>query len=133
MTYVNLQTLLLHIALTVLITYVYTYTFGVGIHQGTLTPIVKNPKDAVPPEGLIEALERLCADKRNIVYIISGRDGSFLQKHLGSISGLGMSAEHGCFLREPGGKEWIDLTENIDMSWMDDVEEIFKCWFTFYC
>ncbi|KNZ48758.1 trehalose-phosphatase [Puccinia sorghi] len=99
-----------------------TYSFD----HGTLTPIVKNPKDAVPPEGLIEALERLCADKRNIVYIISGRDGSFLQKHLGSISGLGMSAEHGCFLREPGGKEWIDLTENIDMSWMDDVEEIFK-------
>jgi len=95
-------------------------------YDGTLTPIVKNPKDAVPPEGLIEALERLCADERNIVYIISGRDGSFLQKHLGSISGLGMSAEHGCFLREPGGKEWIDLTENIDMSWMDDVEEIFK-------
>jgi trehalose 6-phosphate synthase/phosphatase len=76
---------------------------------------------------LIEALERLCADERNIVYIISGRDGSFLQKHLGSIAGLGMSAEHGCFLREPGAKEWIDLTENIDMSWMDDVEEIFKC------
>ncbi|WAR61527.1 hypothetical protein PtB15_12B215 [Puccinia triticina] len=95
-------------------------------YDGTLTPIVKNPKDAVPPPGLIEALERLCADERNIVYIISGRDGSFLQKHLGAIPGLGMSAEHGCFLREPGAKEWIDLTENIDMSWMDDVEEIFK-------
>ncbi|PLW05064.1 hypothetical protein PCANC_28388 [Puccinia coronata f. sp. avenae] len=95
-------------------------------YDGTLTPIVKNPKDAVPPEGLIEALERLCADERNIVYIISGRDGSFLQKHLGAIPGLGMSAEHGCFLREPGTKDWIDLTENIDMSWMDDVEEIFK-------
>ncbi|KAA1107881.1 threalose-6-phosphate phosphatase [Puccinia graminis f. sp. tritici] len=95
-------------------------------YDGTLTPIVKNPKDAIPPPGLIDALERLCADERNIVYIISGRDGSFLQKHLGSIAGLGMSAEHGCFLREPGAKEWIDLTENIDMSWMDDVEEIFK-------
>ncbi|KAH9446026.1 hypothetical protein MJO28_012122 [Puccinia striiformis f. sp. tritici] len=95
-------------------------------YDGTLTPIVKNPKDAVPPEGLIEALGRLCADERNIVYIISGRDGSFLQQHLGSIPGLGMSAEHGCFLREPGTKDWIDLTENIEMSWMDDVEEIFK-------
>ncbi|KAI8453549.1 trehalose-phosphatase [Phakopsora pachyrhizi] len=95
-------------------------------YDGTLTPIVKNPKDAVPPEGLIEALERLCADERNIVYIISGRDGQFLQKHLGSIANLGMSAEHGCFLREPGAKEWVDLTENIDMSWMNDVEEIFK-------
>lgn len=95
-------------------------------YDGTLTPIVKNPKDAVPPEGLIEALGRLCADEKNIVYIISGRDGTFLQKHLGSIPGLGMSAEHGCFLREPGAKEWLDLTENIDMSWMDDVEEIFK-------
>lgn len=92
-----------------------------------MTPIVKNPKDAVPPPGLIEALEALCADPKNIVYIISGRDGAFLQEHLGEIKHLGMSAEHGCFLREPGMEEWIDLTEDIDMSWMDDVEEIFKC------
>lgn len=95
-------------------------------YDGTLTPIVKNPKDAVPPPGLIEALERLCADEKNIVYIISGRDAIFLQKHLGSIPALGMSAEHGCFLKEPGASEWTDLTENIDMSWMLDVEEIFK-------
>lgn len=61
------------------------------------------------------------------MYIISGRNGDFLQQHLGRIEKLGMSAEHGCFLREPGAKEWTDLTEDIDMGWMDDVEEIFKC------
>ena len=92
-----------------------------------MTPIVKNPAAAVPPPGLLDALERLCDDPHNIVYIISGRNGDFLQQHLGHIEKLGMSAEHGCFLREPGAKDWTDLTEDIDMDWMDDVEEIFRC------
>ncbi|EGG10551.1 family 20 glycosyltransferase, partial [Melampsora larici-populina 98AG31] len=95
-------------------------------YDGTLTPIVKNPKDAIPPPGLIEALNKLCSDSKNIVYIISGRDGAFLQEHLGEIKGLGMSAEHGCYLREPGSEEWIDLTVDFEMGWMNDVEEIFK-------
>ncbi|KAG0140060.1 hypothetical protein CROQUDRAFT_665689 [Cronartium quercuum f. sp. fusiforme G11] len=95
-------------------------------YDGTLTPIVKIPKDAIPLPGLIGALEKLCADEKNIVYIISGRDGAFLQEHLGGIKGLGMSAEHGCYLREPGMEDWIDLTGDIEMEWMNDVEEIFK-------
>lgn len=81
----------------------------------------------MPPPGLLDALASLCDDPRNIVYIISGRNGDFLQQHLGHIEKLGMSAEHGCFLREPGAHEWTDLTEDYDMGWMDDVEEIFKC------
>lgn len=92
-----------------------------------MTPIVKDPAAAVPPPGLLDALRALCADPQNIVYIISGRNGDFLQTHLGEIENLGMSAEHGCFLREPGHKEWVDLLEDMDMSWMADVEEIFKC------
>lgn len=60
------------------------------------------------------------------MYIISGRDGDFLTQHLGHIQGLGFSAEHGSFLREPGEKEWKNLTEHIDMSWKVDVEEIFR-------
>ena len=91
-----------------------------------MTPIVKTPSMAVPSEATLEALERLCADPKNLVYIISGRDGDFLEQHLGHIKGLGMSAEHGGFMRAPGVKTWTNFTEVLDMSWLSEVEEIFR-------
>jgi len=81
---------------------------------------------AVPTETTLEALERLAADPKNLVYIISGRDGDFLTQHLGHIKGLGMSAEHGGFMRPPGETKWTNFTEVLDMSWLQEVEEIFK-------
>ena len=91
-----------------------------------MTPIVKTPSMAVPSEATLEALERLCADPKNLVYIISGRDGDFLETHLGHIKGLGMSAEHGGFMRAPGESKWTNFTEVLDMSWLREVEEIFR-------
>lgn len=81
---------------------------------------------AVPSEATLEALELLCTDPKNLVYIISGRDGDFLTQHLGHIKGLGMSAEHGGFMRPPGETKWTNFTEVLDMSWLNEVEEIFK-------
>ncbi|KAH8914257.1 hypothetical protein BT69DRAFT_1232929, partial [Atractiella rhizophila] len=53
-------------------------------------------------------------------------DATFLDLHLGHISNLGLSAEHGCFIKLPGEKEWTNLTADIDMGWKQDVEEIFR-------
>lgn len=95
-------------------------------YDGTLAPIVKVPSMATPSEATLEALTRLTADPRNVVYIISGRDGEFLETHLGHLKGLGMSAEHGGFVRERGESEWTNFTETLDMDWMGEVHEIFK-------
>jgi trehalose 6-phosphate synthase/phosphatase len=81
---------------------------------------------AVPTEDTLTALTALAADPRNLVYIISGRDGAFLEQHLGHIRGLGMSAEHGGFIRAPGSDQWTNFTESLDMSWMNEVLEVFK-------
>src|SRR5271169_2418359 len=70
-------------------------------YDGTLTPIVKEPSAAVPTQKLLRTLRALAEDPKNAVWIISGRDQVFLEKHLGDIPGLGLSAEHGCFLRKP--------------------------------
>ncbi len=91
-----------------------------------MTPIVKTPSLAVPTTATLEALTKLAADPRNMVWIISGRDGEFLEQHLGHIENLGFSAEHGGFLRERGSKEWKNLTQSLDMTWMKDVLDIFK-------
>ncbi|KAG6906205.1 hypothetical protein DXG01_015225 [Tephrocybe rancida] len=95
-------------------------------YDGTLAPIVKTPSMAVPSPSTLEALERLSADPRNVVYIISGRDGAFLEQHLGHLRNVGFSAEHGGFVRERGSAEWVNFTENLDMEWMGEVLEIFK-------
>jgi len=95
-------------------------------YDGTLTPIVKTPSAAVPSKDTLRALEKLSADPKNVVYIISGRDGGFLDQHLGHLKQVGFSAEHGCFVREPGVTEWNNLAKSLDMSWMSEVHEIFK-------
>jgi trehalose 6-phosphate synthase/phosphatase len=81
---------------------------------------------AVPAESTLQALSKLSADPKNLVYIISGRDGEFLEQHLGHLKDVGFSAEHGGFIREPGQKDWTNFTEALDMSWMNEVYEVFK-------
>ncbi|CAG8747162.1 16774_t:CDS:2, partial [Gigaspora rosea] len=94
-------------------------------YDGTLTPIVKTPSQAVPPPEMLEALQKLTEDPKNTVWIVSGRGQNVLEEWLGSIKKLGFSAEHGCFLKYPESDKWSNLTEDIDMSWYTDVEEIF--------
>ncbi|KIJ59944.1 glycosyltransferase family 20 protein [Hydnomerulius pinastri MD-312] len=104
-------------------------------YDGTLTPIVKTPSMAVPSVDTLTALSKLTSDPKNIVYIVSGRDQQFLETHLGHIKSLGMSAEHGGFIREPAsgdekeggeGEDWVNFTEQLDMGWMEEVAEIFR-------
>ncbi|KAF8878174.1 hypothetical protein CPB84DRAFT_1817530 [Gymnopilus junonius] len=95
-------------------------------YDGTLAPIVKIPSMATPSDATLEALDKLSADPKNLVYIISGRDGAFLEQHLGHLKNVGFSAEHGGFIRERGSTEWVNFTQNLDMSWMGEVEEIFR-------
>jgi trehalose 6-phosphate synthase/phosphatase len=45
---------------------------------------------------------------------------------VGNIPNLGLSAEHGCFIREPNKKDWINMLDKVDMSWKDDVRNIFE-------
>jgi trehalose-phosphatase len=95
-------------------------------YDGTLSPICKTPIEAAPTNNLIAALKALCADLDNNVYVISGRDQTTLESWLGSVPLLGMSAEHGCFLKYRETSKWINLSENFDFAWKDDVYQIFE-------
>ncbi|KAG0020362.1 threalose-6-phosphate phosphatase [Podila clonocystis] len=94
-------------------------------YDGTLTPIRKTPGAAVPQEHMLKALTALASDPGNIVWVISGRDQKVLEEWLGGVENLGFSAEHGSFMRQPGSKKWLNLTESLDMGWKNDVIEIF--------
>lgn len=95
-------------------------------YDGTLTPIVKMPSMALPSPDALTALAKLTSDPNNIVYIVSGRDQAFLEEHLGHFSRLGMSAEHGGFIRSPDSATWMNFTASLDMGWMEEVAEIFR-------
>jgi len=94
--------------------------------QGTLTPIVKVPSQAIPTDRTRKTITALAADPNNVVYLISGRDGDFLDEHWGNVKNLGLSAEHGSFVKSPTADEFTNMTESLDMSWMSEVEEIFR-------
>jgi trehalose-phosphatase len=94
-------------------------------YDGTMTPIVKDPEAAVPSKRLLEALDKLGSDERNVIWVVSGRDDRFLSKHLGHLK-VGFSAEHGGYVREPGSQEWQNLTKELDMSWMPAIRQVFE-------
>ncbi|KGQ01198.1 trehalose-phosphatase [Paracoccidioides lutzii Pb01] len=95
-------------------------------YDGTLTPIVKDPQAAIPSDRVLRTIKTLAADPKNSVWIISGRDQAFLDEWMGHISELGLSAEHGCFIRQPGSDDWENLTEKSDMGWQNEVFDIFQ-------
>lgn len=95
-------------------------------YDGTLTPIVKDPQAAIPSDRVLRTIKSLAADPRNAVWIISGRDQAFLDEWMGHIPELGLSAEHGCFIRKPRSDDWENLAEKTDMAWQKDVMEVFQ-------
>lgn len=93
-------------------------------YDGTLTPIVQDPAAAIPTAKLYNILTKLLKDERNEVWIISGRDQVFLNKWFGDDrftsskhNKMGLSAEHGCFLKSPDSTEgWVNLTEKYNLE-----------------
>lgn len=95
-------------------------------YDGTLTPIVRDPNAAIPSDRVIRNLKTLASDPSNSVWIISGRDSAFLEEWMGHITSLGLSAEHGCFMRPPDATEWVNLAEQTDMTWQSEVLSVFQ-------
>jgi len=95
-------------------------------YDGTLTPIVKDPAAAIPSDRVIRTIKKLAQDPANNVWIISGRDQAFLDEWMGHIPELGLSAEHGSFMRPPHSEEWENLTSEIDMRWQEEVVAVFQ-------
>lgn len=96
-------------------------------YDGTLTHIVKNPADAIPSTRMRKILTKLCADERNEIWIISGRDRKFLD-HWFLDYRVSLSAEHGCYVRRAGEHEWCDLAAQEDNSWRQIVIEVLQAY-----
>ncbi|MBK7083534.1 MAG: trehalose-phosphatase [Flavobacteriales bacterium] len=91
-------------------------------HDGTLVPFAKQPGDAAPGEALIRMIERLAADPRNRLAIVSGRDRDLLQEWYGKLP-VHLIAEHGAFVRTPLG-EWQG--SDVRLEWKEAVLILFQ-------
>jgi trehalose 6-phosphate synthase/phosphatase len=77
---------------------------------------------SVPTDRMIDALKSLCEDKRNTVFVVSGKERHSLTKSLGHIPDLGLAAEHGMFISYPTTKvstkrRWETLVPETDRTW----------------
>jgi len=66
-------------------------------YDGTLVPQTSINKP--PSPEVVSIINTLCSDRRNIVFLVSGRDKDTLGEWFASCPKLGIAAEHGYFLR----------------------------------
>jgi len=79
------------------------------------------------PKRSVDVLNDLVEDKKNIVYVMSSRMPEEMERLFSPVSGLGMIAENGGFVQEPGSDEWTELTnlENVK-TWKPGVRSILQ-------
>jgi len=92
-------------------------------YDGTVTPFVSDPQEALPDEELKGLVKALTGNKKNRVVIISGRDKETLKDWFGKYP-LDIIAEHGVWLKERNG-EWDTVTTLSD-RWMQDTKEVLE-------
>lgn len=65
------------------------------------------------PKRAIDMLNDLLDDPKNIVYVMSSRMPEEMERLFRPVSGLGLIAENGCFVRDPHNtEEWIRLIDD---------------------
>ncbi len=93
-------------------------------YDGTLVPIVTDPRLASPDDALRALLAALAQRPDTEVHVVSGRPRDVLD---GWLSGLPvwLWAEHGAFRRGPGHLSWQPLV-TIPAGWMDEVRPVME-------
>ena len=90
-------------------------------YDGTLIPFFGKPEEARPGHDLLQSLERLSADPKNEVVLLSGRDKDTLERWFGAL-GLGLVAEHGVWIKE---EEW-EMIEPLTGDWKEEIRPLLE-------
>lgn len=80
-------------------------------YEGTLSP--HRTSSGIPlssPQRVLDALNELLVDPKNIVYVMSGRKPEALASDFRTVPQVGLIAENGCFMREFGKEKKNDWT-----------------------
>ena len=82
--------------------------------DGTLVPLVDDPRRANPTPALLKILASLAADPANELVLISGRDRATLHEWFANLP-VGLAAEHGAW-RKKRSQQWT-LARNLSCDW----------------
>lgn len=106
--------------------------FSKYITGGCLNPdtsvVQQTESHGTASRELLSSLARLCADPRNTVFVLSGKERMELEGILGSVRGLGLAAEHGYLYKWGDARNgnvpdteqvWLCTKDNFDDSWKD--------------
>jgi len=97
-------------------------------YEGTLASW-GSPTDIIltTPKRSIDVLNDLIDDKKNIVYVMSSRMPEEMERLFSQVSGIGLIAENGSFVMDPGTDEWQELIdpEHVE-SWKKGVQSILE-------
>ncbi|KMZ76201.1 Trehalose-6-Phosphate Synthase [Zostera marina] len=79
-----------------------------------------------PSTEVISILNALSKDKKNVVFMVSGRGRESLGSWFSSCEKLGIAAEHGFFMRWGRDDEWTTWGKNKDFGWMLMADPVMK-------
>ncbi len=94
-------------------------------YDGTLVSFSADPQKAVPDNSLLMLLTRLCENKKNHIYIISGRDSKTLEKWFGHLP-VNLVAEHGAKMKSGNGIWETDKHIITDENWRPIIYRILE-------
>lgn len=97
-------------------------------YEGTLASW-GSPTDIIltTPKRAIDVLNDLIEDKKNTVYVMSGRTPEEMERLFRPVPGLGLIAENGCFLNEAGEDDWVELVDlDHAKTWKQAVKSILQ-------
>jgi trehalose 6-phosphate synthase/phosphatase len=95
-------------------------------YDGTLVPFARWPQQAVPPPAVIDLLNALAAEPKNLVALVSGRSAENLDGWFGKVPGLWLVAEHGAELKPPSTPAWESLRPQAPTDWKSTVMPILE-------
>lgn len=88
-------------------------------YDGSLVPFTDDYRTGRSSKSLIHLLEKIAADPRNELIIISGRSIIDLESKLPG-DDYTLIAEHGAAIKHAGSHDW-DITKESDPKWQEDV------------
>ena len=89
-------------------------------YDGILTPFAKHPESAILNKKTANILRKIASDISNTVVIISGRDRVFIDNQFSDINVI-LLAEHGFFIKYPGGEWRSNVDLELDLSWKEEI------------
>ncbi|HEY3971963.1 MAG TPA: bifunctional alpha,alpha-trehalose-phosphate synthase (UDP-forming)/trehalose-phosphatase [Candidatus Sulfotelmatobacter sp.] len=95
-------------------------------YDGTLVPFARRPQQAAPPATVLELLERLASDPKNLVALMSGRAAENLDRWFGKVPGLWLIAEHGAEIKPRSASSWEPLRAQVAADWKPTVMPILE-------